>query len=88
MPVCFQLTKRGEQEPMKLQNVTRYCVVKGGGHLIKWMPPLKGKTEWRQIGIESGWGVRVCNDIRDFGDAQIDFDYYVKEVEKLVLGLK
>ncbi len=70
----------------KIQNVSRYYVSPGGGHLFKWMPPLKGKTEWRKIGIESGWGVCVCNDIRD-ATMPIDYTYYVQEVEKLVLGL-
>lgn len=75
------------QEPVKIQNVTRYYVAKGGGHLQKWMPPLKGKNEWRKIAVESGWTVCVCNDIRD-AVLPIDFDYYVKEVEALCLGLK
>lgn len=73
----------GEQ---KVQNTTRYYVAKGGKALRKWMPPLKGKTEWRQIGIESGWDVQVCNDMRD-AVLPVNFDYYVHEVEKLVLGL-
>lgn len=70
----------------KVQNISRYYIAKGGKPLIKWMPPLKGKTEWRQIAIESGWNVQVCNDIAD-ATLPIDYDYYVKEVEKLVLGL-
>ena len=71
----------------RIQNITRYYIAKGGGHLFKWMPPLKGKEEWRRIGVESGWGVQVCNDIRDAGRLPVDFDYYVREVEKLVLGM-
>jgi hypothetical protein len=71
----------------RIQNITRYYIAKGGGHLFKWMPPLKGKEEWRRIGVESGWGVQVCNDIRDAGRSPVDFDYYVREVEKLVLGM-
>jgi hypothetical protein len=71
----------------QLQNITRYYIAKGGGRLFKWMPPLKGKTEWRKIGVESGWGVQPCNDIKDAGKLPVDFDYYVKEVEKLVLHL-
>jgi hypothetical protein len=76
-----------EQQPQQIQNITRYYIAKNGGRLFKWMPPLKGKTEWRRIGVESGWGVQVCNDIRDAGKLPVDFDYYVKEVEKLVLHL-
>jgi hypothetical protein len=75
------------QQPQKIQNITRYYISEGGGRLFKYMPPLKGKTEWRKIGVESGWGVRVCNDINDAGKSPVDFDYYVREVEKLCLGL-
>ena len=71
----------------QLQNITRYYIAVGGGRLFKWMPPLKGKTEWRKIGVESGWGVQPCNDITDAGKLPVDFDYYVREVEKLCLGL-
>jgi hypothetical protein len=68
------------------QNTTRYYVAKGGKPLTKWMPPLKGKTDWRKFAVESGWNVQVCNDIKDVGP-EIDFDYYVNEIEKLTLGL-
>jgi hypothetical protein len=72
----------------RLQNTTRYYIAKGGGRLFKWMPPLAKKPgEWRKIGVESGWGVQVCNDIKDAGKLPVDFDYYVREVEKLCLGL-
>ena len=71
----------------KIQNTSRYYIAKGGKPLFKWMPPLKGKTEWRKIGVESGWNVQVCNDIKDAGKLPIDFDYYIQEVEKLCLGL-
>ena len=69
-----------------IQNTTRYYVAKGGGSLCKLMPPLKGKTEWRRIGVVSGWSVCVCNDIKD-AVLPIDYDYYVDEVEKLCLSV-
>ena len=69
------------------QNISRYLIAKNGKPLRKWMPPLKGKQEWRCIGVESGWNVMLCNDIRDADAAEIDFDYYVHEIEKLTLGL-
>jgi hypothetical protein len=73
---------------VRLQNTTRYYIAKGGGRMFKWMPPLAKKPgEWRKIGVESGWGVQPCNDIRDAGKLPVDFDYYVREVEKLCLGL-
>lgn len=74
----------------RLQNTTRYYIAKGGGRLFKWMPPLAKKPhEWRKIGVESGWGVQVCNDIQDADTIthEIDFDYYIQEVEKLCLAL-
>jgi hypothetical protein len=77
------------QQPQKIQNTTRYYIAKGGGRLFKYMPPLAKKPgEWRKIGVESGWGVQVCNDIKDAGKLPVDFDYYVREVEKLCLSLK
>lgn len=73
---------------VRLQNTTRYYIAKGGGRMFKWMTPLAKKPgEWRKIGVESGWGVQPCNDIKDAGKLPVDFDYYVKEVEKLVLHL-
>mgnify|MGYP000273492019 FL=1 len=73
----------GEQQA---QNISRYYIAKDGKPLTKWMPPLKGKTEWRKFAVESGWNVQVCNDIKD-ATLPVDFDYYVNEVEKLCLGL-
>ena len=71
----------------QVQNTTRYYIAKGGKPLIKWMPPLARKPdEWRQIGVESGWNVQVCNRIED-ATLPVDVDYYVNEIEKLVLGL-
>ena len=73
---------------VRAQNITRYYIAKGGGRLFKWMPPLAKKpNEWRKIGVESGWGVQICNDIKDAGKLPVDFDYYIQEVEKLCLGL-
>ena len=67
-----------------LPNTTRYHIAKEGVRLFKRMPPLKGKTEWRRIGVESGWNVRVCNAIKDADRGSVDHDYYIREVEKLV----
>jgi len=70
----------------RVQNTSRYYIAQGGKPLFKWMPPLKDKTEWRKIGVESGWGVQVCNDIKD-ATLPVEFEYYIKEVEKLCLSL-
>lgn len=72
----------------QVQNVTRYIVTTDGKPLTKVMPPLKGKTEPRRIGVESGWLVRVCNRIEQAQGCRVNFDYYIQEVEKLVMGLK
>ncbi|MBK9661536.1 MAG: hypothetical protein IPO68_16815 [Chitinophagaceae bacterium] len=71
-----------------LPNTTRYYVAKGGGQLLKWLPPLKNLPNWRRFAIEAGWGVQVCNDL-SVNEARlpVDFDYYEREVEKLVLPL-
>jgi hypothetical protein len=63
-------------------------VAKGGGQLLKWLPPLKNLPNWRTVAIEAGWGVQVCNDL-SVNEARlpVDFDYYEREVEKLVLGV-
>lgn len=71
----------------KVQNTSRYYIAKNGKPLVKWMPPLAKKPGvWRQIGVESGWNVQICNDIAD-ATIPVDFDYYIQEVEKLCLSL-
>lgn len=70
-----------------LQNICRYYPSKGEGcgKLVKIMPPLEGQEEERRMSIESEYTVKVCNDIKDF-QWDIDFDYYVKEAEKLIIN--
>lgn len=71
----------------QLENTQRYYVSKGGGQLVKVMPPLAKKPgEWRRIGVESGWSVCPCNDIKQ-ATLPIDYEYYIREVEKLCLGV-
>lgn len=88
VPRSSYLTIEHDGKATQIQNTCRYYIAKGGGRLFKWMPPLKGKQEWRRIGVESGWGVQVCNRLSDAGRLPIDVDYYVREVEKLVIGLE
>lgn len=71
----------------KLQNNTRYVVSKSGGFLYKWMPPLEGRSEWRKLAVRSGWRSKVCNQLKDFNRCDVDHEYYIREVEKLVLPL-
>lgn len=76
----------GEQ----LQNVTRYYVSKGGGKLIKVMPPTPAQVRKdadapeRRIGIDVGWTVTPCNDLGDFNTRPIDIDHYIGQARKLV----
>ena len=73
----------------QVQNTSRYFVATDGKPLVKWLPPTKTKPDkWRSFAVQSGWKVQVCNDISDAQGARVDFDYYVQEVEKLVMGLK
>jgi len=67
-----------------LQNITRYYVANDGVSLVKCMPPLKEDGDERRIGVESKWKVKTCNNIKDY-DGSINYDYYVKETEKLLL---
>lgn len=70
-----------------LENTQRYYVSKGGGQLVKVMPPLAKKpNEWRRIGVESGWSVCPCNDLKQ-ATLPIEYEYYIREVEKLCLSV-
>ena len=72
--------------PHRVQTISRYYIAKDGLPLTKWLPPLKGKTDWRSFSVQSGWMVQVCNDIKG-ATLPVDFDWYVQEVEKLVLHM-
>ena len=91
VPRSSKLVLETDGEDQQIQNVSRYYIAQGGGHLFKLMPPTpkmksEGKNEWRRIGIESGWKVCVCNNIED-QELPIDYNYYAQEVEKLCLTL-
>jgi hypothetical protein len=66
------------------QNICRYYPCKTGGKLVKIMPPLEDGGEERRLGIDTSWNVKTCNDIKDFA-GDIDYDYYISEVEKLII---
>ncbi len=72
----------------QLPNMLRYYVAKGGVALTKIMPPLaKNPGVMRHFAVVSGWKVCPCNNIAD-ATMDIDFDWYVQEIEKLTLGMK
>lgn len=90
--ICVKVPKSSylEASGTQIQNTCRYYVSREGVELNKWMPPLKGKTEWRKIGVCKGRKVAVCNDLSVVGadwKDHVDYDYYINEVEKLVMGL-
>ena len=67
------------------QNICRYYACKDGGQLIKVMPPVYTGDPDRRLSVESGWSMRVCNNIKDFNH-DIDYDYYVEAAKKLLIG--
>jgi hypothetical protein len=77
----LELEDGGEVEQ---QRICRYYPCKEGGKLVKIMKPLEGSDEYRRIGIDTQWKVKTCNSMKDFNN-DVDFDYYVSEVEKLLI---
>lgn len=68
---------------IKQQNICRYYPCATGGKLVKIMPPLEGKDEWRRLGIDTEWNVKPCNDISEFA-WDVDYRYYINEARKLI----
>lgn len=49
------------------------------------MSKIELTDEERRLSIDKEWNVKTCNDIAEFtGD--IDYEYYIAEAEKLVIG--
>lgn len=67
-----------------VQNTTRYYMSTDGDYLYKMMPPLKGKTDYRQMRIKAGFKTTVCNDVKNFNPATINYEWYIEEARKLV----
>ena len=69
----------------ELQRNTRYCISLTGPGLVKIMPPLARKPGVeRSIGIDKGYSVHVCNDIRDFEWSKLNRAWYIDQAQKLV----
>lgn len=70
----------------QISNTVRYYVAKTGPKLTKVMPPLyhKGKTEPRRIDVESEYVIGDCTHSLNADLTNINYDYYVREAEKLV----
>ena len=50
------------------------------------MPPLYTGDPDRRLAVESGWAVKVCNNIKDYDSSNIDYSYYVEAAKKLLIG--
>lgn len=68
----------------EIQRISRVYASNTGQHLFKEMPPLKGKTDKRRMGMIVGQAVSIANDMNDADFDDIDYDFYVAEAEKLV----
>ena len=68
-----------------IQNTTRYYVSTDGRPLTKVMPPLKGQTDERHMSVQAGWRVTPTNDMRDFRWENLNWLFYIREAEKLVI---
>jgi hypothetical protein len=69
-----------------IQNTTRYYVSTDGKTLTKTLPPLKNKgTEDRRFSVQAGWTVTPTNDMSAFRWDNVNWLYYIREAEKLVI---
>jgi hypothetical protein len=70
----------------RLQKVTRYAIARHGPGLRTVHKPLaKTPDKVRNISIQAGYSVQICDDVRDFDPRNLNHDWYIKEAEKLVI---
>jgi hypothetical protein len=70
----------------RLQKVTRYAIARHGPGMRAVHPPLaKNPDKMRNISVQAGYSVQICDHVRDFDPANLNHDWYVKEAEKLVI---
>lgn len=78
----------------QVQNITRYYVSTDGAPLTKVMPPLAKSLKLnpdapeRHMSVCKGWLTTECNDMKRFNRATLNYDFYIKEAEKLVAPLQ
>lgn len=78
----------------QVQNITRYNVSTDGAPLTKVMPPLAKSLKLnpdapeRRMSVCKGWLTTECNDMKRFNRATLNYDFYIKEAEKLVAPLR
>lgn len=81
----------GDQQ---VQNITRYYVSNDGAPLTKVMPPLAKNLKLdpnapeRRMSVCKGWLTTECNDMKRFNRATLNYEFYIKEAEKLVAPLR
>lgn len=55
----------------------------------EWHPDVctknKSRYEIRETGVESGWNVAECNDVRSFNWQNVNYNYYAQESAKLII---
>lgn len=76
------------KDDQELPRITRYYISTDGGALTKIMPPLRGKTEDRRIGVNIGFLATPCNRMENARWDNINYDFYIAEVDKLVRKFK
>lgn len=70
----------------RLQRTTRYAIARHGPGMRSVHPPLaKAPDKVRNISIQAGYAVQVCDDVRDFDPRNLNRDWYVKEAGKLII---
>jgi hypothetical protein len=47
----------------------------------------KSKYELRETTIESGYKITLCNELKDFSFDNVDYEWYTKEANKLIIGV-
>ncbi len=73
-----------KKEYQSLQNTIRYYISTDGKALKKVMPAIKDSIEERIIGINVGYNIDVCNDVDNFSFANLNYEWYIKEAQKLI----
>lgn len=73
-----------KKEYEELQSIIRYYVANTKKSLKKVMPPIKGSQEDRIIGINVGYNVKISNDASTFTFDDLDYNFYIKEAQKLI----
>lgn len=48
----------------------------------------KSKYSIRETSIEAGWNIKQCNHVKNFNWRDVDWNYYIEEAKKLIIGDK